>query len=382
MRKIGLWGSLGLIATMMIGCMATPIARSSKSLWDLNYSSRTGAVLEPKPVEPIFRTEPVPNRTGSVAIWTHPTDPKKSLVIGTDASRSGGLYVYNIRGKQIQRIPNVRLAYGMQIKSGFKFGPRTIDIAVTIERDRNRLRIFGINPTKQRLWDITGETKILTRESGPDAGAMALALYRDPAGRTLAVVSRKSNFDEAGILFVYELRAAEGQVNAVLIRDLGEFSRRGIVSSVLADDFTGRVFYFDQEAGIRKYALFPKSPEESRELFRFADNGWERYCAGLAIYPGPKPGSGYILAADRQNHRTTLHFFSREGEIDRPEQHRTLAMRATLASGNMSGMDVSSQPIPKFPEGMFVVGNQQTMTYDFFSWRDIRTQQSNRRTSP
>jgi hypothetical protein len=47
---------------------------------------------------------------------------------------------------------------------------------------------------------------------------------------------------------------------------------------------------------------------------------------------------------------------------------------AILSTRLVGGMAVSGESLPKYPEGIVVLTNQETMTFDFYSWRDVRTQ--------
>src|SRR5262245_42248575 len=81
------------------------------------------------------------------AIWVHPTDSSKSIVVGT--LKNGGLAVFDLAGNTIQRIDytdedarqnNVDLLYGVQI------GGLTRDLAVVTDRGLDHLRVFAIDP--------------------------------------------------------------------------------------------------------------------------------------------------------------------------------------------------------------------------------------------
>lgn len=360
---------LSLIALCAIGCAPTPAERNSVRIWDLNTLTKSQDIVDPPPVKPIQRTEAVAHRPGSVAIWTHPTNASESLIIGTDRSRSGGLVVFGLDGKPLQSIP-VRLPYGVQVLPTFDFGRRRIDIVAVIERDTNRLRVFGINTKKRLLWEVTGDTELLSDTSRASRGAMGLSLYQVDR-KTYAIVSRKSNLDDRGILEVYALTASEGRVNAKRVGQFGAFARRGLVEAITTDNYNGAVFYFDPDAGIRKYPILTSNP---KELYRFGKSGWALKCIALGTYPGATPGSGFIVAADYQSHETILRLFKRKGMIDQPYSHLEIPLRPTLTSQRASGMAITPQPIPSFPEGMLVIGSEATGTYDLYSWRDIRTQ--------
>src|SRR5690606_13167166 len=91
-------------------------------------------------IKPTAITEPTPHDTDDPAIWVHPTDASKSLIVGTDKEVGGGLYIYDLDGKivnkfiDMERPNNVDIAYGLNIN-----GVKT-DIVVTTERKANVIR--------------------------------------------------------------------------------------------------------------------------------------------------------------------------------------------------------------------------------------------------
>lgn len=50
-------------------------------------------------VKPTTVTEALPHDTDDPSIWIHPTDSTKSLIIGTDKDTDGGLYAFDLNGK-------------------------------------------------------------------------------------------------------------------------------------------------------------------------------------------------------------------------------------------------------------------------------------------
>ena len=95
-------------------------------------------------IRPAVTTEKTPHDTDDPAIWINPSDPSKSLIVGTDKDTDGGLYLYSLGGKIIKKsIPlmrpnNVDVAYGLMVNG------RKMDIAVTTERESNKIRIFSL----------------------------------------------------------------------------------------------------------------------------------------------------------------------------------------------------------------------------------------------
>ena len=88
-----------------------------------------------RPVFATVETQPVASSNDAAddpAIWIHPTDPAKSLVIGTDKKR--GLDVYDLSGKRVQSLPdgrmnNVDLRYGFLLDGA--------EVAIVAATNRN-----------------------------------------------------------------------------------------------------------------------------------------------------------------------------------------------------------------------------------------------------
>ncbi|HLW21383.1 MAG TPA: phytase, partial [Cyclobacteriaceae bacterium] len=99
-----------------------------------------------KKIEPIVITEPAKHDTDDPAIWIHPNDPSKSLIIGTDKDQEGALYVYDLKGKVIEDkvVRGLKRPNNVDIAYGFELDGRSIDIAVVTERLTNRIRIFSL----------------------------------------------------------------------------------------------------------------------------------------------------------------------------------------------------------------------------------------------
>ena len=108
-------------------------------------------IAQPKIAASVI-TDTVSYDTDDPAIWMHPSDPSKSLVIGTDKDSLGALYVFNLEGKVIdslvrkgiQRPNNVDVGYGLTLADGSK-----VDFAVTGERLTSKLRFFSLPDIKE-----------------------------------------------------------------------------------------------------------------------------------------------------------------------------------------------------------------------------------------
>lgn len=130
-------------------------------------------------------TSAVPGDADDPAVWVHPTDPAKSVIIGTDKEDEGGLYVWDMSGKQLQYVPlgnpnNVDIRYGMRI------GGQLVDIVVTnLRSNPKQIKVFKVNPADGTLTDVTTSGGILTPQLDDPYG---ICLYKRPSDGAMFVI--------------------------------------------------------------------------------------------------------------------------------------------------------------------------------------------------
>jgi 3-phytase len=141
------------------------------------------------------------------AIWVHPNDSTKSIVIAT--AKEGGLRVYDLADEEIQSIPatpapradgvdgrynNVDIAYGLEL------GGLTVDVAVVSDRFNDQLRFWVIDPAgadaETPLTEVTAPEQAFLfnpdREAVDDEHtAYGLAVYQPRPGTAYAVVTQE-----------------------------------------------------------------------------------------------------------------------------------------------------------------------------------------------
>lgn len=336
------------------------------------------AAQQPPVLAPLRSTEAVPNDADDPAIWVHPSDPARSLILGTDKlAERGGLYVFGLDGRRRQDIGpldrpnNVDVEYGIATPRG----PR--DIAVVTERMQHRLRVFGIPADGGALVDMApGGVPVLTGASGAAAEPMGIALYRRPRdGAVFAIVAPKAG-SASEYLWQYRLRVDTAGVTATLVRRFGAFSglgpaptEPGEIEAVVVDDELGYVYYADEGFGIRKWHADPDQADAGRELAVFGRQGYEGDREGLAVYR-PRRGRGYIVSSDQLPGRTRLMVYAREGTPDRPHEHPLLAVLPTPADAT-DGLDVTALGLPDLPAGLLVMMNSGPRTFLLFDWRAV-----------
>jgi 3-phytase len=316
-------------------------------------------------LKPVLVTNKVDFDSDDPAIWIHPTDPSKSLIIGTDKGDDkgrGGLFVFDLNGVKdtsktipLLRPNNVDIAYDLDLN-----GTPT-DIAVCTERGTNNIRVIAIPSMK--LIDGGGIPVFADDEL---RSPMGIALYTDRATQKIyAIVGRKTG-PKNGYLYQYLLNAdTTGLVRGKLVRKFGQFSGKKEIESVVVDNELGYVYYSDEGVGVRKYYAHPDSSDI--QLALFATTGIAEDHEGLSIYKA-NDGSGYLLLSDQQANQ--FHIFPREGSNKSPHDHPLIkiVMTATVES---DGNDVTSRSLnPIFTNGLFVAMSTDG-TFQFYKWEDI-----------
>lgn len=316
----------------------------------------------PNALKPRVVTAPTLHDTDDPAIWIHPTDRAKSLVIGTDKDTDGALYVYDLDGKIVNRVGGLKRPNNVDLAYGFLLNGKPTDLAVTTEREMQRLRVFSVP-------DMKGVDKgdLVVFDGDKTRAPMGIALYRRPRdGALFAIVGGKSG-PATGYLAQYRLADdGTGHVKMTLVRQFGAYSGKKEIEAIAVDAELGYVYYSDETVGVRKYAADPDAPDAGKELALFGTTGYASDHEGISIYKIDS-GTGYLLVSDQQANQFRI--YKREGEPGRPHEH-TLIKTVPVSAIESDGSEVTSTALPGFPHGLFIAMSNGKV-FHFYSWDDI-----------
>ncbi len=319
---------------------------------------------------PKLATDSVRVDADDPAIWIHPTNAARSVIIGTDKdSAHGGLYVWNLKGEQLQFVPLER-PNNVDVRHGMKLKDRTIDVAVTQECRKRTLRVFEIDPANGTLTDITIAGGIPTPELEAPYG---LCLYRRPGDGAIFVITSSREGESAKHLHQYQLfENKNGKIRGKYVRALGRDSITDKVEGLVADDELGYVYAGDEEAAVRKYHADPASGNEA-QLAEFAlDDGIQGDREGLAIYRCDEK-TGYLLLSSQKGKKySSLKVYRREGESGNPHEHKLLTTLDTIGSEETDGLEVTHHGVhEQFPHGLIVKHDSPGRHFKIYSWKDF-----------
>lgn len=347
---------LAASAAVFVGPVAG-CARSASS------DERSASVVRP---EAKAQTDPVPHRGDAAddpAVWVHPTDPARSLILGTD--KRGGLAVYSMDGSRRQVVSDGSRPNNVDVLYGFKLAGRSVDIAVASVRARSSrgVKVWAIDPQAGRLSDVTAGGTLAVFGGGAPYG---LCAYH-------SVKSGKCYF------FVNNSR---GQVEQYLLEDAGggkvaasrvrRFKLKSTTEGCVADDELGHFYIAEESVGIWKFPAEPGGGSRGTLVARVGRHGLTADVEGLTLYCAAG-GKGYLIASSQGS--DTFNVYAREGDNRYVLTIDPKAGRIDDVS-DTDGIAATNRPTSRqFPAGVLVVqdghntgGNQNFKLYD---WRDI-----------
>ncbi len=329
----------------------------------------------PVDVAPALGTASVTDDPDDPAIYIHPTDPTRSLILGTNKVRApeGALVVFGLDGKIRQTIDRLDRPNNVDVEYGLQIGGQLTDIAVLTERLQHRLRVFAIG-RDGKLTDVGSETglKVLEGQQGEASEPMGISLYKRPRdGAVFAIIAPKTG-PTKGYLWEYRLLDdGAGRVKAEKVRQFGAYSGGKEIEAVAVDDALGYVYYADELDGIHKYHADPDHPQAAVELARFGTEGFQADREGIAVY-ARNDGTGYILCTDQLDGNSQYRIFRREGAPGKPHDHSEVIKIVRGGADATDGLEVTSVPLgPGFPHGLMVAMNSGPRNFLVFRWEDV-----------
>lgn len=329
-------------------------------------------------IDAAYGTASLTNDPDDPAIWVHPTDPARSLIIGTMkvASPAGAIVAFGMDGQIRQVISGIDRPNNIDVEYGFRLGGRMIDIAVATERLKRQLRVFRIDPADGRLSDLGG-IPILQDQQGESGAPMGIALYRRARDRAIFAIVAPKEGPRDGYLWQYRLSdAGGGRMGATCVRRFGRFSATTVreeneIEAVAVDDELGYVYYSDEADGIHKWHADPDHPDAARELAHFGRTGFRGDREGIAIY-ALSGGIGYIVVADQIDEDSEFHLYPREGTPENPHDHsREIAVLRGGADAT-DGLEVSARALgPGLPYGLMIAMNSAARNFLIYRWQDV-----------
>ena len=308
-------------------------------------------------------TEPIPHsRNAAPAIWVHPTDPEKSLILGADTH--GGLLVYNLDGRQLGLVSDGSRPNHVDVLNDFSLGGRSVDLAVAGCRSDSApgVKAWVIDPITATLSDATAGGVIPVLEGAPPYGSCVYRSARDGKGYFF-VTSVQGQVEQ------YMLQdAGAGKITAARVR---AFKVGSSCEGCVCDEL-GYFYLSEDRVGIWKFAAEPDSRDPGTLVAKAGENGLVPNVKGLALYSATG-GRGYLIASSQGS--STFNVYAREGD------NRYVLTVDPQADGigdveRRDAIAVTSCPTsPRFAKGLFVAQDAKNrpnnQNFKLYSWEDL-----------
>jgi len=374
-RAAAVFATAAALCVCVSGCRQTRAEPDEDSTKPPPAPSPLSKAIE---IDAEYATASLPNDPDDPAIWVHPTDPSRSLIIGTMkvASPAGAIVVFGLDGQIRQVVSGIDRPNNIDVEYGLRLGGQLVDIAVATERLQRQLRVFRIDRDNGRLVDLGG-VPILADQNGEAGAPMGIGLYRRARdGAVFAIVAPKEG-PRDGYVWQYRLNdAGNGRVSATFVRRFGTFSATSVrdeneIEAVAVDDELGYVYYADEADGIHKWHADPDRADAGRELAVFGKSGFRGDREGIAIY-ALSNGTGYIVCTDQLDEDSEYHVYAREGTAANPHDHsREIAVMRGGADAT-DGLEISSRALgPGLPNGAMIAMNSGPKNFLVFRWQDV-----------
>ncbi len=307
----------------------------------------------PGSIKPVYITEKVSYDTDDPAIWINPEDASKSLILGTDKETKGGLFAYDLTGKIVNKVPNLKRPNNVDLRYGFSLNGKNIDIAAVTERETNTVRLYQLPDLKE-----VGAFSVFDGEELRDP--MGISMYKNPETNEMyAIVGRKTG-PSGSYLWQYKLIEKNGKITGEVVRKFGNFSGIKEIESIAVDDALGYVYYSDEQFAVHQYYADPAKGDQ--ELLLFGKGDFKSDLEGISIYPTSE-NTGYILVSNQQ--ADTFNVYLREN----PAKGRIAEIPVSTLESD--GSEVTAVPLgERFPKGIFVAMSNGKV-FHIYDWRDF-----------
>lgn len=291
------------------------------------------------------------------AIWRHPTDPAKSLIIGTD--KRAGIHVYDMTGKAIgftasPRLNNVDLRSNVTVN-----GKDTVLVSASDRRDEANaaIALFTLDTAAQKLLPLAS----IPVGKGE---AYGMCLWQRKAdGQLYAFLVLKD-----GRIDQVELAVSGGEATGKVVRQMKLKTQS---EGCVVDDRTGLLYVTEEDAGLWRFDADPSASMKATELSRVDGKQLVADAEGIAIMPVGSD-AGYLIVSsqgdnayavyDLKSGRYRSRFRIGDGALDGVQETDGLE----LMTGNF-GAD--------YPGGLFVTqdgdNSPETQNFKFTAWADV-----------
>lgn len=288
------------------------------------------------------------------AVWMHPADPAKSLIIGTN--KQEGLVVYNLDGTEAARLP-IGLINNVDIRQS---ADRPYDVAFASNDQVNAISVFLID---RATGAVSHRGDVPTGRLEP----YGICSARED-GRDYAAVTYKD-----GNVEIWAVSASPLELAGQLVKTVKLATQ---LEGCVFDEPQGLLFIGEEARGLWKMPYRDEAPAPVLIDEVGGAAGLVADVEGVSVWRG-KDNTGWIVVSAQTDDRFVVY--------DRKAPHKAMgsfSIGENKALGidkvtHTDGLDVFSAALPGYPRGILTVqddGNPKSgvdQNFKVVSWADV-----------
>lgn len=293
------------------------------------------------------------------AIWVHPSDNSKSLILGTDKRR--GVMVYNLAGELVQAL-KVGRVNNIDVRQHESINTPSNTLVAASNRTHNSISMFTVD-AKQRLVAL-GDIGTNMRE------IYGLCSYISSSGHYVFAN------DKSGLFQQYRVQVKEGELQSKLVR---EFHLPSQPEGCAADDALGQLFAGEEDQGIWFIGAEPDAGEQA-VMLQAVNEQLVDDVEGIDIYHGES--ERLLVVSSQGDHSYVLYRIAGDTQLPSLEFAHKFKVINDLSLGidgasETDGLAVTAKALPGYPQGILVVQDgynrmpQQPQNFKVVDWRDV-----------
>jgi 3-phytase len=288
------------------------------------------------------------------AVWLHPAEPAKSLILGTN--KQEGLVVYNLDGTEAARLP-IGLINNVDIRQS---PDRPYDVAFASNDQVNAISVFLID---RATGTVSHRGEVPTGRLEPYGICSAREGNRDYAGVTY----------KDGTVEIWAVSASPLELAGQLVKTVKLASQ---LEGCVFDEPQGLLFIGEEARGLWKLSYRDEAPVPELIDEVGAGAGLVADVEGVSIWRG-KDGAGWIVVSAQSDDRFVVY--------DRKAPHTAMGSFSIGENTGLGidkvthtdGLDVFSAALPGYPRGILTMqddGNPKSgvdQNFKVVSWSDV-----------
>ncbi len=240
-------------------------------------------------VRPSVETAVMPDAEDAAddpAIWVHPVQPERSLIVGTNKKR--GLVVYRLDGTEVSKRDDGKMN-NVDLRQKVIIGEFQGDLVAATNRTNKSISVYSFD----------GEAGVLTPMLSIPTGfedPYGLCMYRNVTTGDVYVFANNSN---DGMVGQWRITATGSTLDAEQVRS---FTVGSQAEGCAADDENGVLIVNEEDVGIYAYAADPAAAlanNNSRQTIDTVANGHLTADAEGVTVLKSADGAGYIIASSQ-----------------------------------------------------------------------------------